>query len=197
MAVSLIAVTTVHAQSQKLKLQLNYGVATPTGSNFKDFISNTSFRGGGGSLLYSINDKISVGLAVSYQDFYQKYPRQLYKTSDGSDLSAVVTNSLQTMPLLLQGQYNFLPKATIQPYVALGIGGNLVTYRQFAGEFEDSRSKFGFAAKPEAGIQIPVGIMKSTAIVVGASYNYMPFNYNDIKNLNSVGVHAGVKFPLR
>jgi outer membrane protein W len=191
------AATAANAQYQKLKLQLNYNTAIPLGNNFKDFIGNTSFRGGTGSILYSINPNISVGLTAGFQDFYQKYPRQLYKTTDGSDISAVISNSVQLMPLMLQGQYNFLPSKVVQPYVGLAVGGNLINYRQFAGEFADSKSKFGFAASPEAGVQIGLGALKTTSIVVGANYNYMPFKYNDIENFNSLGIHAGIKFPIR
>lgn len=186
-----------NAQYQRLKLQLNYDVAMPVGDSFKDFIGNTSFRGASGSLLYNINQNISVGLSAGFQDFYQKYPRTIYKTEDGSDMSAVISNSVQLMPIMLQGQYNFMAEKTVSPYVALGVGGNMISYRQFAGEFADSRTKFGFAASPEAGVQIGLGALKTTSIVVGAKYNYMPFKYNGIDNFNSLGIHAGIKFPLR
>jgi hypothetical protein len=186
----------VFAQQGNLTLKLNYSVATPTGS-FKDVVNNTSYLGFGGELMYHFNDKISVGLESGSQDFYQKYPRGLYKTSDGSDLSAVVSNSIQTVPILIKGQYNFLSGKAVQPYVALGVGGNLINYNQYAGQFSsDSKASFGFAARPEAGVYIPFGKYSGAGFSAGAGYNYMPFKYGDIDGLDNFTVRAGVSFPL-
>ncbi len=183
------------AQTGTVKMNLNYSIASPVG-DFRDFINKTSFRGWNANVLYGINDKISVGLGTGYTDFYQKYPRAVYKLSSGSDISAVVSNSLQTIPILATGQYNFLPNASVQPYVGVGVGGNLIFYRQFLGEFGDSKTKFGFAARPEAGLYIPFRKSGPAGITVNAAYNYMPFNYGGIKNLDSWGAGIGVKFPL-
>ncbi len=184
------------AQENNLTLKLNYSVAVPTGS-FKDVVGNTSYRGFGAELMYHTSDKFSVGVETGSQDFYEKYPRGLYKTGDGSDLSAVISNSVQTVPILLKGQYNFLPGKTIQPYVALAAGGNLITYNQYAGQFSsDSKSAFGFAARPEAGIYIPFGKTSAAGFSIGAGYNYMPFKYNGITSLDNFTARAGISFPL-
>jgi len=184
------------AQQGELTLNLNYSINSPVGS-FKDFVNKTSYRNWTGSVLYGINDKLSVGFGTGFQDFYQKYPRQLYKLEDGSDISAVVSNSIQAVPLLAQAQYRFTPNATIQPYVALGVGGNLILYRQFVGEFSDSKNKFGFAARPEAGVYIPFRKGGPTGLTLHADYNYMPVNYNDVDRMDNWGAGIGVKFPLR
>ncbi|MEO5592455.1 MAG: outer membrane beta-barrel protein [Chitinophagaceae bacterium] len=184
------------AQDEGFTLKLNYSVAIPMGS-YKDLINNTSFRGFGAELMYHINNKFSAGIETGSQDFYQKYPRQTYKMDDGSDLSAVVSNSVQTVPILLKAQYNLLPGKTVQPYVALGAGGNIITYNQYAGEFSSAgKTKFGFAARPEAGVYVPFRKGSGAGFSVSAGYNYMPFNYNGINNLNNVMAKVGVSFPL-
>ena len=195
-ALSLLFSAGVFAQDGGLTLKLNYSVAVPTGS-YKDLINNTSYRGFGAELMYHINNKFSAGLETGSQDFYQKYPRQLYKQSDGSDISAVVSNSVQTVPILLKAQYNLLPDKAIQPYVALGAGGNIITYNQYAGEFSsDGKTKFSFAARPEAGVYVPFRKGSWAGFSLGAGYNYMPFNYNGINNLNNITARAGISFPL-
>lgn len=186
----------VQAQQGELSLNLNYSISSPVGS-FKDFVSKTSYRSWTGSILYGINDKLSIGLGTGFQDFYEKYPRQTYKLEDGSDISAVLTNSVQSVPLLAEVQYKFTPNATIQPYVALGVGGNMVLYRQYVGEFDNTKNKFGFAARPEAGVYIPFRKGGPAGLTLHADYNYMPVNYNDLDNMNSWGAGIGVKFPLR
>lgn len=184
-------------QKGRAQMDIQYNVALPMGS-FKETISGTSGRGGQASILYGVSDKLAIGLGTGFQDFYQKNPRQLYKLSDGSDLSAVRTFSIQTIPILAQAKYQFTPGAAVQPYAALGIGGNLVNYNEFAGEFTlEQRSKFGFAARPEAGVFVPFKKAGETGITLGASYNIMPFNAGELKNLNNLGIHAGVSFPLR
>lgn len=186
----------VQAQRGELKLGLNYNAAIPTAS-FKDKIEETSLRGWRADILYGISDKISVGLGVGFQDFYQKNPRQVYRGVDGSHISAVLTHSIQTIPILAMGRYNFNPQAAIQPYAALGIGGNLIMFRELLGEFGGTQTKFGFAARPEAGVYIPFSRTGMTGLTLGASYNFMPYSNNDFNNLNSIGIHAGISFPMR
>jgi opacity protein-like surface antigen len=193
-AVLLFAVT--DATAQRMKLNINYGVGIPASSGFKNYVSNTSFRGWNANLLYEINDQLSVGLGVGMQSFYQRSPRDIYKTNEGSDLSAVITNTATAMPVLLQGQFNLLPEAKVQPYVGLGLGANFGTYRQYFGEFADSRTKIGFAARPEAGVYIPVGKYRESSIVLGGAYNYLPFKQGSVTDMNNIGFHAGFKFPL-
>ena len=55
-------------------------------------------------MLYNINNKLSVGLGLGFQDFYQKYPRALYKTDDNETTSAVLSNSVQIIPLLAKAE---------------------------------------------------------------------------------------------
>ncbi|WP_127130819.1 outer membrane beta-barrel protein [Pseudoflavitalea rhizosphaerae] len=183
------------AQQGVTKLNIGYNIASPLGS-FKDEVNKTSFRGWTANVLYGLTDKISIGLGTGYQDFYQKYPRANYKLEEGGDISAVVSNSIQVVPILATGQYNFLPEGRVQPYAGVGVGGNLVFYRQFLGEFSNSKTKFGFAVRPEAGLYIPFGKQSRSGITLNANYNYMPFNYNGVKQLSNWGGGIGVKFPL-
>ena len=193
-AVLLFAVSDVAAQ--RMKLNINYGVGIPATSGFKDYVSNTSFRGWNANLLYEVNDQWSVGLGVGMQSFYQRYDRAIYKTVEGSDLSAVVTNTAIAMPILVQGQFNLLPEAKVQPYVGMGVGANFGIYRQYFGEFSNNTTKLGFAARPEAGILIPVGKYRESSIVVGAAYNYLPYKQDNLTDMSNLGLHAGFKFPL-
>ncbi|HVF82480.1 MAG TPA: outer membrane beta-barrel protein [Flavisolibacter sp.] len=192
----ILSVSAVQAQKGKTRLSLGYNVGLPMGS-FKDNVSETSIRGFKADVLYGINDKLSIGFGTGYQDFYQKNPRQLYKLSDGSDISAVVSHSIQTIPLLAMAKYSFTPGATVQPYAALGVGGNLVSYTELLGEFGQEQAKFGFAARPEAGVYIPFKKTGEAGLTIGASYNVMPFNQDAFNNLNNLGLHAGVTIPLR
>src|SRR5689334_13666469 len=86
-----LCISTLQAQQGVTRVSIGYAAGFPT-SSFKDFISDASFRGMDLRVLHGINDRLSVGFGTGFQDFYQKYPRQVYKLSDGSDVSAVVSN---------------------------------------------------------------------------------------------------------
>lgn len=193
---SFLSLTAVFAQKGKTTFDIGLNAALPMGS-FKKQLDATSLRGFQAKVLYGLNDKLSIGLGTGFQDFYQKNPRQLYKLSDDSDISAVLSNSIQTIPIMAQVKYNFSPDKAVQPYAALGAGGNLITYTQLLGEFGSQQSKFGFAARPEAGIYIPFKKGGESGFNLGASYSIMPFKELGFSNLNNLGIHAGVSIPLR
>ena len=185
---------TIHAQ-ERLKLNLGYNTGMPLGE-FGDFMGKNSFRGFSGSLMYDISEQFNIGLGIGSQDYYEKLPRQLYNTKDGV-ISAVVTNSLQTMPILVRANYNFLKETRITPYIGVGAGFNLIKYSQYLGEFGEGTTHFKPAASADAGLNFFFNERRAAGVNLGANFNYMPYNENSLKNLNNWGVHAGVFFPLR
>lgn len=184
------------AQQGELRMTASIAGATPLGK-FKDLVDKTSLRGADVTILYGINDQLSVGLNAGFQDFYQKFPRAVYKLSDGSDISAVLTNSIQTIPLLATARYNFMPEARVQPYASAGIGGTFVTNRQFIGEYPNDDNKIGFAAKPGVGIYIPFRKQGEVGVNLGVNYNYIGYKQDDISNLSYIGFTIGIGFPMR
>jgi opacity protein-like surface antigen len=191
----LFAAFTLNAQQGANKFTINYTAAFPTGS-FKNIVSSNSYRGFNANLLHGVSDQVEVGLGIGFQDFYQKNPRQLYKLTDGSDLSAVLTYSIQTIPILATVKYNFKTEGAIQPYAALGAGANFIQYQQLFGEFGERQAKIGFAARPEAGVHVPFR-QGGAGFNLGASYSIMPFKQDDLKHLNNIAVHAGISIPIR
>ena len=184
------------AQEGELRMTASLAGATPTGQ-FKDLVDKTSLRGADVTFLYGINDQLSVGLNAGFQDFYQKFPRALYKLSDGSDISAVLTNSIQTIPVLATVRYNFLPEARVQPYATAGAGGALVISRQFIGEYPNDNNKISFAARPAVGVYIPFRKQGEAGVNLGVNYNYIAYKQDDISNLSYMGFTIGVGFPMR
>ncbi|HEX2607118.1 MAG TPA: outer membrane beta-barrel protein [Flavisolibacter sp.] len=183
------------AQKQPTKLEINYTAGFPTG-NLRNLTDNASWRGAEGALLFGVTDKLSIGLQAGYQDFYKKYPRQVVQEG-GSDISAVITNSIQVSPIQLKAKYAFNNQGTITPYASLAAGANLISYRKFYGEFSDTKTGVGFAAQPELGVQIPLGATKKYEFHLAAGYNYMPFKYNDADGLSHAVIKAGFTFGLQ
>lgn len=189
-------VTVGFSQERKLSLQIQYNVQTPLGAFKNDLVSKTSFNGISAGLMYNISNRFSLGGQTGYNNFREQFPRQVYDTKQGT-ISAVLTNYVQMVPLQLKGRYQFLPGAIVQPYVGLAAGGNIVTFNQYLGEFGSTKTGFHFAATPEAGVMFPFSRNSGSAFTLGANFNYVPYNYNGIDNLNNWGVYAGFKFPLK
>lgn len=185
----------IEAQHRVL-MNLNYSVNVPIGS-FKDYISKTSFRGWTASVTYRVNEKIAIGGTTGFQDFYQKNDRALYKDAEGTDISAVVTNSIQTIPLLATIHYSFSPDQVIQPYAGLGIGGNMIMHSRYLGQFATDNNKVSFAVRPEIGLFVPVRKGGESGLNIAGVFNFMPYNEQMVKNLNSWGVIIGARFPLK
>jgi hypothetical protein len=197
---SVVASDTFAQTSNKWRCQLGYNISAPLGSLKNDYVKNTSFRGATGELSYTINPKFSLGLHSGYQDYYQKYDRQVYHTAPNEDISAVVSNSMEIVPIMLRGTFSPVGDnaSAIKPFVTLGAGVNMVNYRQYLGEFPGSDASGNFAAQVGAGIMVPFSKDKTeTGFRLGATYNYGAYDKNDISNLNSVGVNAGVVFALK
>lgn len=194
-AIALTACSAGHAQNE-LQLGLDYNVNIPTGS-FRDFVTHPAYKGFTVGLAYPLNDHLSLGLSFGYNDYYQKYPRQVYEDGKGTDISAVVSNSIQQLPLLITANYALLKEGFIRPYVGAGVGLNFVNFDQYLGEFDDPHSMTKLALRGEAGILIPLSDYSSTALKIGGSYNYAPVKSYGVGNLDTWGLQAGIRFPLK
>lgn len=201
MAIVLASVGTAMAQD-KLRMEFSYNIGMPVGEFKTNEIDKTSFRGGVGELSYPISNSFSLGLLSGYQNYQQRFGRQLYQTQDHQTISAVRTNSIDVIPLMLRGTYFPLGsdrEKIVQPYVSAGAGINFVNYEQYLGEFGSSETTVPLAFQAGAGVIIPVGgMLPQTGIKVGVTYNYSGYNKNNYDTkLGNVGIHAGVVFPLR
>ncbi len=184
----------------KVKINLLYNYSLPLGTFKNDLIKNNSPRGFSADVLYWFKPQWGVGGSFGFQDYYQKTPRSVYKLSDGSDISAVLTHSVQTIPIVAKAMY--MPMAEkasiIQPYLSAGAGVNLVNFSEYLGEFSSaSKTNAKFTAQAGAGVKIPLGKNDKAGFLLGATYNYTPYNQYDIKNISAVNLQAGLQFKLK
>ncbi|NNV57043.1 outer membrane beta-barrel protein [Limnovirga soli] len=190
---------TVIAQTKPILFGLNYNYAAPLGGFKSDVISNGSARGFSGSFMYPVNKKWQLGLSAGFQDFYQKYPRDIYTTGNHETTSAVLSNSIQIIPVLAKATY--LPMGNsntfIQPYISAASGISLVDFRQYLGEFGSNSSNAVFTVQAGAGITMPFKRGKDAGLDIGAGYNYVGYQKFGINNLNHLTANVGVHFPLR
>ena len=188
---------TAKAQTKIVKLELNYNYSIPTGGFKNDLVSKGSPRGFMGSLMYPFSKKFSAGLSYGFQDYYQKYPRQLYHLSKTQDISAVLSNSIQTTPILLKAKYFPGSQTFLRPYVSVAAGANLIDFKQYYGEFGNSQSNFGFRAQGGIGVMVPFKMAGTSGLNIGATYDYAPYHKNGYHDLNSINLQAGIEIQLR
>jgi hypothetical protein len=185
-------------QEQKLNLILSYHPALPVGESFKAYAGEPSFRGTQFALMYSIKPDWKLGLQLSYNDFYERFPRGVYKTSDGVDISAVLTNTMQVIPVLIKGEYQFLKDSRVRPYAGLGAGAAFINYEQFVGEFLYKQLYTRFAVGADAGVFIPFkkSAISQYGLRIGAGYHFAPLNREGISNVSMASAKIGVVIPL-
>lgn len=186
----------ITTNAQRVSLVLNYNPSVPMGSSFKDYVGNTSFRGFQGAVLYKLNNQVRLGLQTTWNDFYQKYPRQVYKAASGEDISAVLSNTLQYTPIVVKGEYSFLKQGNIKPYVGLGAGVGIINFNQYYGELLYSQAYVKAAFTGDIGVVIPI-TQNGAGARISTSYNMSPFNKEGIKSINTWNIQAGIYFPFK
>ncbi len=191
-----IALRPAIAQQGEAKMTVNLMGALPVGG-LKDLTANASLRGADIAILYGVSDKVGVGLNIGFQDFYQKFPREVYQLQDGSHISAVVTNSIQAIPFLATGKYNFMPASIVQPYAAAGLGGAFLVNRQFVGESPNDENKIVLAMRPAAGVYIPFRRGGEAGLNASVSYTHLAYKSGSTKGLGFIGFGVGISFPMR
>lgn len=195
-AVSGLVFPSISAKAQeKLRLKLQYSPTQPLGG-MKNYIDKTSMNGWGAALDRTINTNWHAGLQVGFQDHYKKLPRQLYVDGEQT-VSAVQTRSIQVVPIQLYGSYYWGEEGKIRPYATLAAGGGFVRNDLFWGQFNSRDKGFVFTASPGAGVSIPIGRYKSSMLQFGIQYNYVPYRYEEVENLNTLQANVGIAFPLR
>jgi hypothetical protein len=200
LACTLLGVMQVQAQQKGVtQFNLQYNYALPLGDFKSNYISNGSPRGFYGDIMYGISNKFALGGSVGHQDFYQKYDRAIYDIDKGQQVSAVISNSIQTLPIMVRG--SFMPlgnkPSLVQPYISAGAGIAFVSYRQFLGEFSNSDNSARFTLQGDVGVSVPFTQTRNVGVKLGASYNYIPYNKDIVNNISSLGLHAGFFIKLQ
>ena len=197
LVVSILFTQSLIAQKNPLTLELNYNYSMPLSGFKSDLVSNSSPRGFRGSIMYPFNNKIAAGVQFGFQDYYQKYARGTYHSGPSQDISAVISNSIQTTPIIVKAKYYPLTESYVKPYISAGAGGNLVNFKQYFGEFGSTQTNFGFLAEAGVGVMVPFKKMSTSGFFIGGTYDYAPYNKNGYKDLNSINFQAGVNFEIR
>lgn len=180
-----------NAQQGFTKTSLQQATVMPIG-NFSNFIKVPSARGVTGSLDYFISSSISAGISAGYYDLYDKKDRATYKIN-GLDVSAVKSHSVQLIPVLVRGGYNwFKEESAFQPYINVSTGVNFINYQEWYGTLIDEQNRVRLAIAPEIGSRIAFNKRSMLGADVSLRYNYTAFKYNNVKNIQTISLNIGL-----
>src|SRR5690349_19910602 len=105
LALCVCAATTIHAQIGQTQMNIQYSYALAVGSFKTDVINNGSPRGATAGILYNLSRTFSIGHGLGFQDFYQSRQRAFYHTGEKEVTSAVLSNSVQVIPVLAKAEF--------------------------------------------------------------------------------------------
>jgi outer membrane protein W len=182
---------TVFAQQGLSKTVLQQSTNLPIGS-FGKFINKPSWRGITATYNYFVADNLSAGITAGYYDFYEKTGRRLYEINN-TEVSAVKSHSVQLIPVMLRGGYNWIKEGSpVQPYISLGAGINFVTYEEWFGTLVDQKNGLRFIAAPEIGTRILFNKHSMIGADLSLRYNYTVFKYNNVNSLQTISLNLGL-----
>jgi hypothetical protein len=189
----LVAAGSALAQEKYFYIALD--VNKPTSNT--SWIGSTSSNGVRAGFRAFINDRISAGLDVASQTFDEYKPTRTIEKPGGA-VTTDYFNYVYSYSAVVSGQYNFPlgEKQMFIPYAGLGLGANLNEYIMYYNIYSDTDRKWGFLARPEAGILVRFSKRKSIGAIAAVHYDYSTnkskrFGYD---NFSSVGFQIGLIF---
>ena len=189
------------ADKGETKVSLQYQFGLPMGGFKANAIENASPRGFTLDITHFLSNKVAIGAGFGWQDYHQKYPRSLYPQGDGSMVSAVISNSIQTMPVLARVQYYptaHKEGAKVLPFISGGAGVNLVSFEQLFGSLGNVNDfSLHFAAQAGGGIRVPFGKAKTNSFLLTSHYSIMPYSKFGLNGLNQLQFGAGIQLRLK
>lgn len=156
------------------------------------YISKTSLAGGMLSgQAFLCQNRLGLGAAVGWNNFYQTVKRQTYTIPDrGMAITAASYNYMSSVPIKAIVTYAFLPNAGIlQPYFTLGLGANYMTQHIMIQDIDIWDDNWGFMVSPEIGTYIRFGKNAMWGANVAVGYNYATNHFNLAEHVKSNGIN--------
>jgi hypothetical protein len=184
-------VGTVGAQDHYFYVALD--VKKPTSNGW---LESTSSRGGRiGYRGFLNNERFSAGVDFNWSQFDQYEPEQTFPNSTGA-ITIDYFKYIYQYGATVSGQYYFPlgDNEVFFPYAGLGLGANYNEYIIYYNIYSDGEKKWGFLARPEAGILVRFGSRRSIGAIASVHYD---FSTNEspsfeISNFSAVGFQIGI-----
>lgn len=158
-------------QASKGYSLFTYHVSVPVG-NTQDYISHTSWRGIGFEMGSFLGEKISVGLASSWNVFYKDMGESTIITDNNTIISGKQYRHINSLPIFAVGRYYFklITTDAVLPYTSLGVGTIYQNQKTSMGLYSSQEYGWLFALAPEIGIAYRLAY--GVGLSLSAKYNH-------------------------
>jgi hypothetical protein len=197
LAVILIGPSFAQAQDNFAFLAWNYNIPLTN----KKWLDTPSPHGGVFGYRYFVKEqKISVGLDLSWTTFDQYEPTQTFLQENGA-ITTDYFKYIYQYAGVVNGQYyfNIGDSELVFPYAGLGLGASYNRFTLYYNIYEDTEKTWAFIARPEAGVLVKFGKYRSLGAIAAVHYDYSTAkneNYN-YSSFSSAGFRLGVVLMSR
>lgn len=154
-----------------------------------DFVDKTSFNGGRVEYRYMNSRTSGIGASLGWSTTEQYFEGALYQT-EGSAVYTDMIRQVRQLPMLAT-YTKFFSEEGVRPYINVGIGTNYAEALTFFNIYEHSDSSWGFAARPEIGIQS--NAYNGWGFYANAAYNYSTNTFDKFPGIENIqGVSYGI-----
>jgi hypothetical protein len=183
------------AHAQNNYFYINWDINTPLTNT--DWVKGTSSSGAriGYRAFIQEDSRLSLGIDVNYATFDTYKPKETF-VSKGGAITTDYFNYIYQYGITASAQYYFPLGDGEQffPYAGLGLGANHHEYTQYYNIYSNSEKKWGFLARPEAGMLIRFNKNRGLGAMAAVHYDYSQnksesFNY---KSFSSFGFQIGI-----
>jgi hypothetical protein len=164
----------------------------------KDYISTTSFRGGGITFDKMVNPNFSLGFTTGWTTFYQENPKQSYEYETEGGAAGIAVTAYQykyfnDIPIVFTAKYfiKAYDSNVFIPYLGASAGLHYIESRTDMGMVSFTSDGWPFALAPQAGVMIKTS--PYTAFHVGAIWNNT-FASSNVNAQSWVGLNIGLTF---
>lgn len=189
----MLVATTLHAQESYF--YFNWDVNIPTAN--KSWIGTTSTRGAKVGYRHFVGEerKWALGVDVNWA-YYEEYkPTETFQNPGGA-ITTDYFNDIFQVGLTANGQYYFPvgERQHIFPYAGIGLGVARNDYSVYYNIYSDQETKWGFLARPEAGVLFRIGTRRRLGLMAGVHYDYSTAGSDtySYKSFSSIGFQLGL-----
>lgn len=155
-------------QAQQSMFNLNYSMAVPMGDS-KDFVGNSSFRGGTFEGRGFINDQLSVGGYLGWNIFNETRVGEEY-SGPGLDVKGTQYRFLNMIPMQVTTHYYLGDFEGVTAYGGIGVGATRSLQRTEIGLIAVTNNNWHLGISPEIGVYIPLNF--NVGFNVSARYDH-------------------------
>jgi outer membrane protein len=157
-------------QAQNGSFLWTYEMGLPTG-NTADYIESFSWRGMGMEWRSEYSLNMSYGFSTAWQVFYEARSNESFVTKNGAVITGNQYRYINTIPLVLTGQYKLNPGKVWESWIGGGIGTHWFKTRTQMGLFAAEVNSWNFAIDPEIGVVYDS--RGDTDIILAIRYNML------------------------